>query len=94
MLEEEIVIMVGCGETHNFILLRLVEILNLLVTETTNYGVIMGLGKAVQGKGMCMEVTVGLPVMVIVEDFLPLEFGYLDMVLGTNGWENKCMTIN
>ncbi|TYK28433.1 ty3-gypsy retroelement transposase [Cucumis melo var. makuwa] len=33
----------------------------------------MGSGKAVQGKGMCKGVTVGLLVLKIVDDFLPLE---------------------
>ena len=68
--------------THNFILLHLVEELNIPTAETTSYGIIMGSGKAVRGKGMCKGATVGLPVLTIVEDFLPLELGNLDMVLG------------
>lgn len=48
MLEDqEIVIMIDCRATHNFISLRLLEILNLPMTETTHYGVIMGSEKAV-----------------------------------------------
>lgn len=31
---------------------------------------------------MCKDITMGLPVLSIVEDFLPLELGNLDMVLG------------
>ncbi|TYK10338.1 Retrovirus-related Pol polyprotein from transposon 297 family [Cucumis melo var. makuwa] len=70
------------GARHNFISLKLVEELKVLTTETTNYGVIMGSDKAVQGKGMCTGVIVGLPRFTIVDDFLPLESGNLDMVLG------------
>lgn len=42
--DREIVIMVDCRATHNFISLRILEILNL---PMTHYGVIMGLEKAV-----------------------------------------------
>ncbi|KAA0032325.1 Ty3/gypsy retrotransposon protein [Cucumis melo var. makuwa] len=86
--DRERVIMVDCGATHNFISQKLVESLNLPMAETTNYGVIMGSGKAVQGRDMCKGITVGLPVLTIVEDFLPLELGNLDMVLGMQ-WLQK-----
>lgn len=42
--DREIVVMIDCGATHNFIPLKLVEELNIPTTETTNYGVIMGFG--------------------------------------------------
>ncbi|KAA0062793.1 ty3-gypsy retrotransposon protein [Cucumis melo var. makuwa] len=48
--DREIVIMVDCEATHNFISLKLVDSLNLPMVETTNYGVIMGFGKVVQAK--------------------------------------------
>ncbi|KAA0032388.1 gypsy/ty3 element polyprotein [Cucumis melo var. makuwa] len=93
--DREIVIMVDCGVTHNFISLKLVESLNLPMAETTNYGVIMGSEKAVQGRGMCKGIIVGLPVLTIVEDFLLLELGNLDMVLGMQ-WLQKqgAMTVD
>ncbi|KAA0051272.1 ty3-gypsy retrotransposon protein [Cucumis melo var. makuwa] len=78
---QEIVIMVDCGATHNFISLKLVENLKLPLAKTTNYGIIMGSGKAVQGRGMCKGITVDLPVISIVEDFLSLELGNIDMVI-------------
>ena len=53
--DQEIVIMIDCGTTHNFISLKLVDELKLPMAETTNYGVIMGSGKAVQGRGMCKK---------------------------------------
>ncbi|KAL0548488.1 hypothetical protein IC582_012941 [Cucumis melo] len=93
--DREIVIMVDCGATHNFISLKLVESLNLPMAAITNYGVIMGSEKAVQGREMCKGITVGLPVITIVEDFLPLELGNLDMVLGMQ-WLQKqgAMTVD
>ncbi|TYK05776.1 ty3-gypsy retrotransposon protein [Cucumis melo var. makuwa] len=51
--DREIMIMIDCGATHNFISLKLVEELNIPIAETTNYGLIMGSEKAVQGRGMC-----------------------------------------
>lgn len=48
----------------------------------------MGSSKAVQGKGMCTGVIVGLPGLTVVDDFLPLELGNLDMVLGMQ-WLQK-----
>lgn len=67
--------MIDCGATHNFISQRLADELKLPRSETTNYGVIMGSGEAVKGKGIC-------PGIVVVENFLPLELGTLDVVLG------------
>ncbi|XP_016900395.2 uncharacterized protein LOC107990885 [Cucumis melo] len=74
----------------------------IATTETTQYGVIMGSGKAVQGKRMCTRVVIGLPELTVVEDFLPLELENLDMVLGmqwlqkqgsmTVDWRNLAMT--
>ncbi|KAA0058080.1 ty3-gypsy retrotransposon protein [Cucumis melo var. makuwa] len=49
----------------------------------------MGSGKVMQGKGMCKGVTVGLLVLKIVDDFLPLELGNLDMVLGIQWLRNQ-----
>ena len=59
MEDREIIIMVDCGATHNFISLKLVDELKLPMTETTNYDIIMGSRKAVQGRGMCKDITVG-----------------------------------
>ncbi|KAA0039618.1 ty3-gypsy retrotransposon protein [Cucumis melo var. makuwa] len=73
--DQEIVIMIDCGTTHNFISLKLVDDLKISMVETTNYVVIMGSGKAVQGRGMCKSVTVGLPIMTIMEDFFTVRVG-------------------
>lgn len=47
--DREIVIMVDCGATHNFISLKLMDSLNLPIAKTTNYGAIIRSEKAVQG---------------------------------------------
>ncbi|KAA0054256.1 putative retroelement pol polyprotein [Cucumis melo var. makuwa] len=49
----------------------------------------------IKGKGMRKGVIVGLPVLTIVDDFLPLELGNLDVVLGMK-WLRKqgAMTVD
>lgn len=66
--DREIIIIFDCGATHNFIALKLMDELKITM--------------AVQGRGMCKSVTIGLPVITIMEDFLPLELRNLDIVLG------------
>lgn len=77
--EQEIVILIDCGTTHNFISHKLVEFMKLSSTKTMNYGVVMGLGEAIKGKGVCNVVMVALLEMIINEDFLPLELANLDL---------------
>ena len=72
--------MVDYGTSHNFIILWLVEVYLLSKRQTTGSSWV--LGKPSKG------VIVGLLVMNIVEGFLPLELGNLDMVLGTR-WLRK-----
>lgn len=78
----EVVILIDCGATHNFIAHSLSEELKLPCSETTSYGVIMGTRLAVKGKGICCGVVLELPKLTVKEDFLPLELGSLDVVLG------------
>ncbi|KAA0061363.1 peroxidase 64 [Cucumis melo var. makuwa] len=51
---EEVVILIDCGATHNFILDKLVNEMKLHTKETSHYGVIQGSGAAIKGKG-CMQ---------------------------------------
>lgn len=46
------------------------------------YEVIMGTGMAVQGAGICKGVLLSLQNLEINEDFLPLELGSSDVILG------------
>lgn len=56
---------------------------------------VVGSGEAVKGKGICKSVVVSLLEMMIQEDFLPIELGNLDLVLGMQ-WLRKegAMTVN
>lgn len=53
---EEVVVLIDCGATHNFILMDLVEKVKLPISETSNDGVILGNGNLMKGKGMCKGV--------------------------------------
>ncbi|KAA0051936.1 ty3-gypsy retrotransposon protein [Cucumis melo var. makuwa] len=48
--DREIVIMIACGATHNFISLKLVEELNIPIVETTNYGSLWASGRLFRGE--------------------------------------------
>ena len=98
---QEVVVLVDCGPTHNFISTKLVEKLILAVVTTKGNGVVMGTGISVQGKGVCKGVVFSLPELEVVEDFLPLDVGSSDVILrmqwlGTLGgmhvnWQNLTM---
>ncbi|TYK28503.1 Ty3/gypsy retrotransposon protein [Cucumis melo var. makuwa] len=99
---EEVIILIDCGATHNFVSEKLVKKLTLPIKETSHYGVILGSGAAVQGKGICEKLEVQLSSWKIVEDFLPLELGGVDVILGmqwlyslgvtTVDWKNLSLT--
>ncbi|TYK01646.1 ty3-gypsy retrotransposon protein [Cucumis melo var. makuwa] len=80
--DEDIIILIDCGATHNFLLEKLVKKLQIPIKETTHYGVILGSGTAIQGKGVCEGVEIQLENWKLKEEFLPLELGGVDVILG------------
>ena len=79
---KEVIILVDSGATHNFLSLELVQQLALPLTTTTSYEVMMGTGISVKGKGICRGVCISMQGLTVVEDFLPLELGNTDVILG------------
>lgn len=77
----EVIVMVNCGATYNFIHKKLVDELNLPLTLTLNYGVVVGNGEAYCGKGICKAIVVLLPGLRLTEDFLPFELGRVNVIL-------------
>ena len=57
---KEVIILVDSGATHNFLSLDLVQQLALPLTTTTSYGVMMGTGISVKGKGICRGVCISM----------------------------------
>lgn len=56
--DREVVVLIDCGATHNFILPQLVDELKLVKTNTSNYGIVMGIGLAVKQKSVCKSMLV------------------------------------
>ena len=53
---KDVIVLVNCGATHNFISWELVRRMGIPFTETIDYGVETGTGESVQGKGICRDV--------------------------------------
>ena len=51
--DREVIILIDSEANHNFLSSDLVQMLKLPVTVTSGYGVAMGNGLTVQGKGVC-----------------------------------------
>nr|ADN33669.1 ty3-gypsy retroelement transposase [Cucumis melo subsp. melo] len=75
---EDVVVLIDCWATHNFISEKLVSDLNLPLKSTSSYKVILGLGVAIKGKGICGKVEVLLGDWKVVDSLLPLELGGVD----------------
>ena len=56
MKGEEIVVLIDCEATHNFISKKLVNEMKLHTKETSHYGVIPDSGTAIKRKGVCENV--------------------------------------
>lgn len=83
------VVMVNPDATHNFVALKAAERLAISVMESAGFGVALGNGEAVKGKGVCRKVMLELEGGIGVEDdFLPLELGNSDVILGVQ-WLEK-----
>ena len=78
----EVIVLVDCRATHNFISTKLVEKLGLGIENTKGYGVVTGTRLSVPGRGVCKGVVLSLPELEVVEEFLPLELGSSDVILG------------
>ncbi|KAA0037390.1 ty3-gypsy retrotransposon protein [Cucumis melo var. makuwa] len=91
--EREVTILIDCGATHNFISEKLVESLQLSIKETAHYGVILGSGTAVQDKRVCENVEIQLTNWKVKEEFLPLELGGVDVVLGMQWLHSLGVTV-
>ncbi|KAL4032435.1 hypothetical protein IC575_005508 [Cucumis melo] len=101
---EDVIILIDCGATHNFVSEKLVKKLHIPTKKTAHYGVILGSGAAVQGKGVCEDLEVQLKNWTVKKDFLPLELGGVDVILGmqwlyslgvtTVDWKNLSLTFS
>ena len=100
----DVVVLIDCGATHNFISHKVVEQLALMISGTSSVGVMMGNGRFEQSFGLCKGVVLALPELQIVEDFFPLKLGSTDVILGmkwlqtlgetSNNWKELTMSFD
>ncbi|XP_010420917.1 PREDICTED: uncharacterized protein LOC104706420 [Camelina sativa] len=80
--KESIVIMLDSGATHNFISPLAVKKLRLRCREDSNLNVKLGNGMMVDGLGVCEKVTFSAQNLEFTTDFIVLELGQIDVILG------------
>ena len=61
--QQEVITMIDCGVTHNFISTKVVQKLGLPLKETSSYGVLMGTGIAVKRVGICRIVSLSYKIL-------------------------------
>lgn len=79
---KSVIVMVDPGATHNFISKQAVEELAVSFIQSRNFGVSLGTWVTVESQGECKSVVLQLQGITIIEDFLPITLGNLDLILG------------
>lgn len=80
---QEVLVMIDPGATHNFISARIVESLGIPVTANKGFDVTLGNGEAIKGTGECRGVVLQMGNIDVVKDFLPFALGNSDYSRGT-----------
>jgi hypothetical protein len=70
--EREVIILIDCGATHNFISQNVVDELEIPVVNTTHFGIVLENGVASKGKGVCRSMVLSLSKLTITDEFLPV----------------------
>lgn len=78
----DVVIMLDSGATHNFISPAAVQKLKLKCKQDPNLNVKLGTGIMVQGMGVCDRVSFSVQDLEFTTDFVVLELGQIDIILG------------
>ncbi|XP_028553363.1 uncharacterized protein LOC114580335 [Dendrobium catenatum] len=77
----EVVVLIDNEATHNFISTQVVNHLGVKLVDTGYYGVMMSTKKVERGQGIC-RVVLTIHGIQVREDFLPLELGSTNVILG------------
>ena len=93
--EQEVVVLIDSGATHNFISTRVVERLGIKIDYGASYGVTLGNGTIECGRDICQGLILTLPETQVHADFLPLPLGSTDLILGMSWLQTLgMMTVN
>ena len=85
---QEVIVMIDSGATNNFISVTAVNRLQLESTKGDRYGVTLGNGEKIYGKGKCQKLLMTVQRIEIVEDYLILGLENSDVILGMQ-WLEK-----
>ena len=84
----EVILMIDPRATNNFISHKTIQQLNLPYSALIKFGVTLGNGERIQGERECKALCVEVPGLTIMEDFLILELGNSDVIIGLQ-WLEK-----
>ncbi|KZV40028.1 hypothetical protein F511_12423 [Dorcoceras hygrometricum] len=81
---EEVVVMMDSGASHNFISRKLVEKLGMEIDEGVRFGVCLGDGTKVRCQGLCHGLVVQLGTYTVAITGHLFELGGVDVILGVD----------
>ncbi|GJX90123.1 ty3-gypsy retrotransposon protein [Tanacetum coccineum] len=81
--DEEVVVLIDSGATHNFLSKRVLKELRLLVMGGGSISVMLGNRKFEKSRGICKRVLLTFPKLQFLEDFYPLDLGSTDVGMAT-----------
>lgn len=74
--------LIDSGATGNFINEKLVQEMNWPINDQRGFGVRVGGGQIIRGKGRCSDTLLEIQGVEILEEFLIFDLGSIDVVLG------------
>lgn len=80
--DKQVVILIDCGASHNFISSLLVKERGMGVNETPPYTVEVGDGRKIPCQGVCSQIKLLIQGLEVQQDFFIFDLGGVDMVLG------------
>ncbi|KAJ9546382.1 hypothetical protein OSB04_018925 [Centaurea solstitialis] len=90
---QRVVVLIDSGATHNFISKELVKQQRVKVEDTNECTITLGSGIEELGRGICRGVSILLQGLDVKDDFLPIQLGNSDVILGIQ-WLETLGTIS
>ena len=78
----EVVVLIDSGATHNFVHYKIIEEMKIPSEADTTFAATIGDGTCCKGRGLCKRLEVKLQGITVVADFLLIELGNVDAILG------------
>ncbi|KZV27247.1 peroxidase 64 [Dorcoceras hygrometricum] len=88
--DEEAVVMIDSGASHNFVSRKLVEKLGMEIDEAMRFGVCLGDGTKIRGQGLCHGLMIQLGTYTVSITGHLFELGGVDVILGVDWLRTLC----